>query len=356
MDFSSDNSAGASENILAAIVAANGGSTPAYGADPYCAEATRLLETVFERPLKVFLMSTGTAANALALGAISPPFGAIFCHDQAHVMQDECGAPEMFTGGAKLVGLNGRAGKISAAGLKAGLVNFPRGLEKQVQSAALSLSQVTECGTIYTHEELSELAALAHNAGLTVHMDGARFANALVSLGGSPAEMSWKAGIDVLSFGATKNGALACEAVIFFDSALATTVPYRRKRSGHSLAKGRFLGAQMTAYLKNGHWLDLAARANGYARRLADGLAKVPGVRMPWPCQANEVFAILPQSADAALKANGAHYYPWIFSDDSPDCNPPGPDEVFVRLVTSFATKPNDIDCLIATVSAAVNP
>jgi threonine aldolase len=348
MDFASDNTAGASNAILAAIAAANEGSASAYGADPLTARAMQLLNEVFEREIACFLVNTGTAANALALAAITPPFGAIFCHAQAHVMADECGAPEMFTGGAKLAGIAGRAGKITPADLKTVLADFPRGVEKQVQPAGLSVSQVTECGTIYTCQEIAELTAIAHDAGLIVHMDGARFANALVSLHCSPAEMSWQAGIDVLSFGATKNGALACEAVIFFDPARAASLPFLRKRSGHTLSKGRFLGAQMAAYLENGHWLDLAAKANCHARRLAAGLAKIPGVRLPWPCEANEIFAILPRKIDAALKAGGALYYPWRFRDVSQDCRPPSKDEVFARLVTSFATKPNDIDHLLA--------
>jgi threonine aldolase len=246
-----------------------------------------------------------------------------------------------------------RAGKIAPADLKPVLTDFPRGLEKQVQPAALSLSQVTECGTIYTCDQLADLAALAHEAGLMVHMDGARFANALVSLSCSPADMSWKAGIDVLSFGATKNGALACEAVIFFDSARAANLPFQRKRSGHTLSKGRYLGAQMAAYLENGHWLDLATAANGQARRLAQGLGQIPGIRLPWPCEANEVFAILPRATDTALKAAGAHYYPWKFPASSATSPPPAADEVFVRLVTSFATLPSDVDRFLALVQSA---
>ena len=353
MDFASDNTTGASQAILAAIVAANVGPASAYGADSLTVKAARQLCEVFERQCACFLVNTGTAANALVLGALSPPFGAIFCHAQAHIMDDECGAPEMFTGGAKLVGIAGRAGKIAPAEFKAVLGSFPRGLAKQVQPAALSLSQATESGTIYTCQELAGLSTLAHDAGLMVHMDGARFANALVSLNCTPAAMSWKAGIDVLSFGATKNGALACEAVIFFDSARAASLPYLRKRSGHTLSKGRFLGAQMAAYLENGHWLDLAAKANGHARRLTQGLGTVPGVRIPWPCEANEVFVILPGAIDTALTAGGALYSHWKFRDSGPDCAPPAKDEVFVRLVTSFAIKPSDIDRLLAIAASA---
>jgi threonine aldolase len=230
MNFASDNVAGASQAILAAVVAASDGWACAYGEDPFTAKAASLLCEAFERESASFLVSTGTAANALALGAVCPPFGAVFCHAQAHIMEDECGAPEMFTGGAKLVGIADRAGKIALADLKAALGDCPRGFDHKVQPAALSLSQATESGTIYTCQELAGLAAAAHDAGLIVHLDGARFANALVSLKCTPAEMSWKAGVDVLSFGATKNGALACEAVIFFDPDIAASLPFKRKR------------------------------------------------------------------------------------------------------------------------------
>ncbi len=352
MDFASDNTTGASPAIFAALASANEGSASAYGTDPWTAMAKQRLADVFEHEAACFFVTTGTAANALALSAITPPFGAIFCHTHAHIMEDECGAPEMFTSGAKLIGVSGPAGKIAPANLKAALTDFPRGVEKRVQPAALSLSQVTECGTVYSCGELAELSTLAHDAGLMVHMDGARFANALVSLGCTPAEMSWKAGIDVLSFGATKNGALACEAVIFFDPSKAACLPYQRKRSGHTLSKGRFLGAQMIAYLENGHWLDLAAKANGQAKRLKAGLASIQGIRLPWPCEANEVFAILPRKADAALKAAGALYYPWKFHDSASGCPPPAEDEVFVRLVTSFATLASEVDGFVRLARA----
>jgi threonine aldolase len=343
MNFASDNTAGASDAILAAVMAANDGEVAAYGKDPLSAKAAELLCDTFERDCACFLVNTGTAANALALSAICPPFGAIFCHTESHIMADECGAPEMFTGGAKLIGIPGHAGKIAWAELKAALAQYPRGVDKQVQPAVLSLTQLTESGTIYTPQELALLTSLAHDAGLMVHMDGARFANALVSLRCTPAELSWKAGIDVLSFGATKNGALGCEAVIFFDPEKAASMPYLRKRSGHTLSKGRFLAAQMTAYLENGHWLDLAKAANGHAQKLAQGLAKIHGVRLPWPCEANEIFAILPRAIDAALRAEGAVYYPWNFRDFGSDSEPPAQDEVFVRLVTSFATRPSNV-------------
>ena len=347
MDFASDNSSGASDRVMAALLAANAGAAMPYGADPWTSAAERAVQDLFERECAVFFAPTGTAANALALAALTPPHGAIFCHEEAHIANDECGAPEFYTAGAKLVGLGGAQGRISLDALKGALARFPRGLVKQVQPSALSLTQATECGTLYSLDELDALCAAARTAGVRVHMDGARFANAVARLGCSPARMSWRAGVDVLSFGATKNGTICCEAVIFFDPALAHDFAFRRKRGGHTLSKGRFLGAQMSAYLQDGHWLDLARHANAMADRLAQGLAACPGVRLPWPCEANEVFAILPRSTDSAMKAAGALYYPWG-SRGLPSHQVPGPDELLVRLVSSFATREQDVDRFIA--------
>jgi threonine aldolase len=352
MNFASDNATGASPQVLAALAAANEGSAMPYGADPWTARAEAALSQVFERDCAVFLVATGTAANALALASLTPPWGAIFCHEEAHVIDDECGAPEFFSAGAKLVGLAGARGKIVPEAFSAALAAYPRGLVKQVQPAALTLTQATESGTLYAPAEIAALSRIAHAAGVGVHMDGARFANALVALGCTPADMTWKAGVDVLSFGATKNGALCCEAVVFFDRARAADFAYRRKRAGHTLSKGRFLGAQMAACLDGGHWLDLAARANGAARRLAEGLSSIPGVRLPWGCEANEVFAILPRRAETALQAAGARYYVWS-ARGLPAADRPGADEAFLRLVASFRTEAAEVDLLIATVAAA---
>ena len=352
MDFASDNSSGASDRVLAAVMAANAGAAMPYGADPWTSAAEKAVQEVFERDCAVFLLPTGTAANALALAALTPPHGAIFCHEEAHIANDECGAPEFYSAGAKLVGLTGAQGRISLDSLKGALARFPRGLVKQVQPSALSLTQATECGTLYSLDELDALCAAARGAGVRVHMDGARFANAVARLGCSPARMSWGAGVDVLSFGATKNGTLCCEAVVFFDQSLAHDFAFRRKRGGHTLSKGRFLGAQMSAYLEDGHWLDLASHANAMADRLAQGLATCPGVRLPWPCQANEVFTILPFAADSALKEAGALYYNWGSRGLEAD-QAPGAAEVFVRLVPSFATRPEEVDRCIEIVRAA---
>ncbi len=346
MNFSSDNITGASRPVLDAIVSANAGAARPYGHDDATSEATRRLCEIFEREVAVFLVATGTGANALALASLAQPGMAIFCHEEAHVIEDECGAPEFFAGGAKLVGIPGAAGKVTPEALETMLERFPRGVVRQVPPAALSLSQATEAGTLYTLAEIAALAGTAHAAGLGVHMDGARFANALVTLGASPAAMTWQAGIDVLSFGATKNGALACEAVIVFDKARAEDFGIRRKRGGHTLSKGRFLGAQMNGYLADSHWLDNARHANRAARRLAEGLAALPGVRCPWPSQANEVFAIVPRRLDERLRHAGALYYPWI-TRSLPAGETPRPGEVMIRLICSFETGDDEVDRLV---------
>jgi len=337
MEFASDNAAGVSERVLEAIRTANPGAAAAYGTDEHTQRAIRLLCDIFERECAVFLVTTGTAANALALASLTPPWGAVLCHADAHVLSDECGAPEMFSAGAKIIGIPGDAGKITPDALKEALARYATGAVHQVQPAALSLSQASESGTVYSCAEIARLAEIAHAAGLGVHMDGARFANAFVGQNGTAAEMTWKAGVDVLCFGATKNGALACEAVIFFDPAKAADFAFRRKRSGQTLSKGRFLGAQMVGHLEDGHWLDLARHANGCASALARGLAAIPGVTIHWPMQANEVFAVLPTNTHAALKAAGAHYYEWPDSELTTG-------QVLVRLVCSFATQSHEVE------------
>ncbi len=348
MNFASDNVTGASAPIVEELArAARAGPDGTYGRDRWSLDAVRMLEDVFEHELSVSFVATGTAANALALQALTPPWGAVFCHAQAHVNEDECGAPEFFTAGAKLVGIPGAGGKLTPGGLAAVLRRFPRGVVRQVQPASVSLSQATEAGTVYTCAEIGALTAVAREAGLPVHMDGARFANALVALGCTPAAMTWKAGVDVLSFGASKNGALACEAVIFFDPARAEHAALARKRAGHILSKGRLLGAQMTAYLRDDHWLDLARRANRSAARLADGLLALPGVRLAWPRQANETFAVLPGAVHRALQEAGAHYYAWD-PEGLDEASYPRGDEVLVRLICSFETEAEQVDAFLA--------
>jgi threonine aldolase len=346
MNFASDNGAGVAPEILDAIVASSRVNAPAYGADDYTAKAQARLCDVFETEIAAFLVATGTAANALALSALANPWEAVFCHEEAHIHDDECGAPELFTGGAKLVGIAGEGGKITPQGLTETLERFPRGLVKSSQPGALSLSQATEAGTVYSVSEVSELSSMARRNGISVHMDGARFANALVSAKATPADMTWRAGVDILTLGATKNGALACEAVVFFDSARADNFAFQRKRGGQTLSKGRFLGAQMEAYLADGLWLRLAERANSSARRLAHALASTPGVRIAWPTEANEVFVVAPDAMVERWRAAGARLHEWSTRSLALE-NAPGAGEALVRLVTSFETASNEIDRLI---------
>lgn len=252
MDFRSDNVTGACPEVMAALAAANSGSVSSYGADAISESLTRAFARVFETDrLAVFPVATGTAANSLALAQLTPPHGAIWCHAKAHIEEDECGAPEFYSGGAKLVLLDGADGKIAATDLAARLAAYPFGVEHHVQPAALSLTQATESGTVYDAGEIKAIAEVCRRHKLGLHMDGARFANAVAHLGVSPAALTWQAGVDVLSFGATKNGALAAEAVVFFRPELAAGFLYRRKRAGHLFSKMRFLSAQLAAYLED---------------------------------------------------------------------------------------------------------
>jgi threonine aldolase len=348
MNFASDNHYGVHPAIMAALAEANHGTASSYGSDPWTQAAQEALCTVFERQVKAYLVVTGTAANALSLSAISPPYGAIFAHAEAHAHVDECGAPELMTGGAKMIGLDTPGGKITPEAIAARLKTFIRG-EHDPKPAAVTITQASELGTVYRPAEIAAIAELARSRAMRLHMDGARFANALVAAGVAPAELTWKAGVDVMSFGATKNGAMALEAVIFFDTGLAEDFSWRRMRSAQLVSKGRYLGAQMLAYLKDDLWLANARHANAMAARLAAGLARRPRVRLPLPSEANEVFAIIPETLDASLKAAGAIYHQWPGS--GPETRTVGPGEVFVRFVLSYATAPEDVDKLLAATA-----
>jgi threonine aldolase len=345
MNFASDNTAGVAPRILDAIARASSGFALGYGNDDLTRRVEQRMAALFERELAVFLVPTGTAANALALAQIAPPWGAVLCHSQAHIATDECGAPEFFGGGLKLIGLSGAGCKLTAATVRAAIERHSGHRPHFVQPAALSLSQVTEAGTIYSVVEIKALADTAHAHGLAVHMDGARFANALVRLGVTPADMSWKAGIDVLSFGATKGGALAAEALVIFDPARADAMAERRKRGGHLLSKHRFLAAQFDALLGDDYWLILARHANALADRLAGKLTAV-GLAPVWPVEANLVFVILPQAADARLRAAGANYH--VRNADGLDGISLKTGDVLARLVTSFATTEKEVDAFAA--------
>ena len=336
MNFASDNAAGAHPTIMAALQEEAAKSGMPYGGD----ETTQGLETdlsrCFGREVWSFPVTTGSAANALALAVVTPPYGAVYCHQDSHINVDECGAPEFFTHGAKLICLPGDAGKLTPETLSLALARQRRGTVHAVQPAVVSLTQASEWGTVYTPEEVRALATLAHAHGLRVHMDGARFANAVAALGVSPAALTWEAGVDMLSFGATKNGALAAEAVIFFDSALVRDFAFRRKRSGQLLSKLRFISAQLRAYLQDDLWLTLAAHANLMAARLATGLARLPGVTLACPVEINEVFVHLPSPLVTRLRQAGFVFYDW-----------PGDPLPFVRLVTAFNTPEASVDHFI---------
>lgn len=342
MNFASDNTAPVAPEILEAIARANEGFAPGYGADEWTGAVERRFSELFERDVAVFLVPTGTAANALALAHVTPPWGVVLCHADSHIATDECGAPEFFGAGLKLAGLPGDAGKIAPDTLAAALEGYGGHSPHQMVAAALSITQASEAGTVYRLDEIAALCAIAHGRSLAVHMDGARFANALVRLGATPAQMTWRGGIDVLSLGTTKLGALAAEAVVFFDPARAAFFAERRKRAGHLLSKHRFLAAQFAAAFAEGRWLKLARQGNAMADRLARKLADT-GLAPVWPVEANLVFLALPRALDARLKAAGARYY--VRPSESLKLEG---DSVLVRLVTSFATQEDEVDRFVA--------
>lgn len=344
MDFTSDNASGIAPEILDAIGRANGGAAASYGSDAVTARLADRFNDLFEREVAVFPVVTGTAANALALAALTPPYGAVMCHEIAHIHVDECGAPEMYSGGAKLIGLGGANGKIAPDALETALAAHVEGFPHHVQPRAVSVTQSTEAGTVYRADEIGALVEVARGRGLGVHMDGARFANALVTFGCTPAEATWKAGVDVLSFGATKNGAMAAEALVFFDPDRARDLEYRRKRAGHLISKMRFVSAQLDAYLSDGLWLRLAARANAMAARLAAGLSGLGHAELAFPVEANELFVSLPAGTIAKARKGGARFHSWPMPAD-------GEGRQTVRLVTSFSTDEADVDGLLALFS-----
>lgn len=351
MNFTSDNIVGASAQVLQALVQANGGALPAYGNDDLTRRIKARFAEIFEREVAVFLVTTGTAANALALSAAVPPWGLCVCHREAHVIDDECGAPEFFMHGAKLAGLPGVGGKLTPETVSSYLRGLPKAV-KQMPPKALSISQVTECGLVYSLDEIAALSAVCREHGLSLHMDGARFVNALVSLGCMPAEMTWKRGVDILSFGATKNGCLMAEAIVVFKPELAEALDYRAKRAGQIISKGRLIAAQLEGYFADDHWYANARHANRMAVLLSQGLSELPGVRLAWPTEANEVFPIVPQAMDKALRAAGAQYHPWT-EISLPETESVAADEALIRLVVSFATTEDEIRRFLDTARAA---
>jgi len=349
MNFLSDNSSGIADRIIQAISSANHGDAVAYSEDKWTRGFEQKISEIFECETAAYTVVTGTAANSLALAAVTPPYGAILCHEDAHIYIDEAGAPEFYTHGAKLIPLPGDHGKLTVDILEAALVRYAEKSVHQVVPAAISITQPTEWGACYTSAEIREISKFAKQENLALHMDGARFANALSHLGCTPAEISWKAGVDILSLGVSKNGAMAAEAVVFFDSEMATGIEASRKRSGHLVSKARFVAAQFGAMLEDDYWLELSSHANKMAGLLARGLGQAAGIEVVAPVEANLVFARLPSKQHATtLHDLGAKFYVWV-DEEQP----------IVRLACSFLTTVEDIDQFTAAVkeiSAAPAP
>jgi threonine aldolase len=339
MQFSSDNWAGAHPRIAAALAEHAHGFSPPYGEDELSRRVTEKFSEIFERDVAVFFVSTGTAANSLALAALAQPGAVAFCHHEAHVREDECGAPEFFSGG-RLCGVGGPLARIAPGELDTAIGRFDA--VHSGRPSAVTITQATEAGTLYSLADIEAVSAVAQKHGLPLHMDGARFANALAALDAAPAEMTWKRGVDVLSFGGTKNGCWCAEAVLFFDPARAKDFPYLRKRGAQTFSKARFVAAQFDAYFSGGLWLETARHSNAMAAALAAALRASKNARLAWEPGANEVFAII--TAEAARKAReaGASFYDWPAPPDLAATLEPG--EGLCRLVTSFATQPADID------------
>jgi len=340
--FASDNTAGICPEAWAALAAANRGRSPSYGNDEWTERACNRLREVFETECEVFFVFNGTAANSLALAALCQSYHSIICHDYAHVETDECGAPEFFSNGTKILVATGPGGKLDPASVEHVIrkrtdIHYPK-------PRVLSLTQATEWGTVYTVDELRALTGLARRHGLAVHMDGARFANAAAALaargGVRPADFTWRVGVDVLCFGGTKNGMNTSEAVVFFNRDLAREFDYRCKQAGQLASKMRFLSAQWVGMLEGGAWLRHAAHANGMTQKLATAVRRLPGVRVLVEPEANALFVDLPPAAAAAMQARGWHFYNFIGAHG-------------YRLMCSWDTRPADLDAFVADLRAA---
>ncbi|QHQ36207.1 threonine aldolase family protein [Algicella marina] len=351
MWFTSDNAAPAHPSVLEALTQANAGYSASYGADPIMEDVTARIREIFEAPdAAVYLVATGTAANALALACLCPPWATVYCHRNAHVEEDECAAPEFYTGGAKLTLLDGPDAKIDPASFEAALGFTARAGVHNVQKGALSITNITEAGTLYSLSEMKALTDLAHEHNCPTHLDGARFTNALVALGCTPAELTWKAGIDAVSFGGTKNGLMGVEAIILFDPARAWELELRRKRGAHLFSKHRYLSAQMQAYLKDDLWLRLARQANDRAAQLSRGLMQTPNARLLHPTDGNGVFAGFPREAHKAAQEAGAKYYFWPFNQS---LDGPGDEILSARLMCSWSTTAEEVDEFVSLVKSA---
>jgi threonine aldolase len=338
-NFYSDNVSGAAPEILQALVAANTGDTAPYGADPVTERLQARFAELFETEVEVYPVGTGTAANGLCASIIAAPYGAIYLSEAAHLHGSECGGPEFWSGGnARTIPVPSVDGKIVAADLTRMVDEALARSATEVPPRAVSITQGTEASTVYTLAEVRSIAEAARARQLLLHMDGARLGNAIARLGCTPAEATWKAGVDVLSFGATKNGALAAEAVVFFNRELARTMRYRRRRGGHLFSKMRFFSVQLEAVIANDLWLRNARHANAMAQRVRDGLAKIPGVRFRSPTELNLVLVTLPQPVWDGLVAEG-----YSFSRRG------APSEGIIRIACAFDTTEEAVDALVAS-------
>jgi threonine aldolase len=337
--LASDNYAGICPEALAAMQEANRGHAPGYGDDRWTAEAADLLRRTFETDCDVYFVFNGTAANSLALASLTRSYHSVLCHETAHVETDECGAPEFFSNGTKVLTMGGPEGKVTPAGIrhlveKRSDIHYPK-------PRVVSVTQATEQGAVYSVEELRAVGAAARELGLKVHMDGARFANAVAALGVHPAELTWRAGVDVLCFGGTKNGMAVGEAVLFFDRALSTEFAWRCKQAGQLASKMRFLAAPWVGSLRDGAWLRHAGHANRQARRLHHLLADLPGAAPLRPPQANSVFVDLPPGVADAVRARGWRFYDFIAGAGS-------------RLMTAWDTSDADLEAFAADLRAVL--
>ncbi len=346
MIFASDNTGPAHPKVMEAVMRANEGYAMPYGNDPIMPDVTAKLRALFEAPeASVHLVSTGTAANSLALACLANPWDAIFCHRVAHVEMDECGAPEFYSNGAKLTLVDGEDAKMTPEGLRAAILQTGDKGVHGVQRGPVTITNITEVGTAYSLAEIKALTDVAKEFGLKTHLDGARFANACAALGCTPAEMTWKAGIDAVSFGGTKNGCMAVEAVIFFDPAQSWEMELRRKRGAHLWSKHKYMSAQMDAYVTDGLWLELAQDANAHCATLAEAIRALPGAKLAHEPAGNMIFAELPRAAHRRAMEAGAQYYLFPFS-----ATLEGPDDelILCRLVTDWSCSKDSVDQITA--------
>lgn len=327
---------------MEAIIACNEGIAASYGEDYYTRSLEDRLSVLFEKAVRVFPVVSGTVANALSLVALTPPYGKIYCHEMSHINTDECGAPEFFTHGAKLIAVQSTNGKIDPGVLQE--IVRGKGNVHSAQPATLSLTQSSEVGMVYQLDEIKAIADVAHSNGMHVHMDGARFANALVSLDVSPADMTWRCGVDVLSFGGTKNGCMAAEAVVFLNPDLVGDFAFLHKRAGQLISKMRFVSAQLLAYVTDDVWLRNARHANAMAQKLSQGLEKTPGVELAYPNQANEVFAHLPATLIEQMNQKG-------FNVNQAELDSTAPP----RFVTAWNTTEEEVDFLLSAIGQSLS-